>query len=189
MSYTNKSLEELDVMDDFLINAVSSDGEVGEDFCRTMLSVLLQREIGRIRIVAQYALPASSPEHRGIRMDVEIEEYGDGEQMQIANVYDMEPHLQDNIDLPRHNRFYQAKVDARYMTRGERDFSEIPNLFVITIVNYDPFGYDYMMYTIENHCAEVEELEYKDGLKFIYFYTGGSKGGNQEIKAYAAQHG
>ena len=40
-----------------------------------------------------------------------------------------------------------------------------------------------MMYTIHNKCAELPELEYKDGLKYIYFYTKGTKGGSEEIKA------
>ncbi len=39
-----------------------------------------------------------------------------------------------------------------------------------------------MMYTIESSCVELPELEYRDGLHFIYFYTGGSKGGNKQIK-------
>ena len=38
------------------------------------------------------------------------------------------------------------------------------------------------MYTFENRCVEVDELKYEDGLKFIYFYAGGAKGGNGEIK-------
>lgn len=59
----------------------------------------------------------------------------------------------------------------------------MPNLYVISITNYDPFGYDYMMYTIRNHCQEVPSLNYDDGLTFIYFYTGGHKGGNEDIHA------
>lgn len=139
MSYSNKPFEELDVLDNFLMNAIATDKDVGEAFCRKVLSVLLQRKIGKVRVVAQYTLPAQNPRYRGIRMDVKVEH-------------------------------------SRYMKRGDDDFSRMPNLFVITILNFDPFGYDYMMYTFENHCAEVE------GLKFIYFYTGGTKGGNGNIK-------
>ena len=139
MSYTNKPFEELDVLDNFLMNAIAMNQEVGEAFCRKVLSVLLQRKIGKVKVVAQYTLPAQNPRYRGIRMDVKVEH-------------------------------------SRYMKRGDDDFSRMPNLFVITILNFDPFGYDYMMYTFENHCAEVE------GLKFIYFYTGGTKGGNGNIK-------
>ena len=34
MSYLNKPFEELDVLDNFLINAIATDAEVGEAFCR-----------------------------------------------------------------------------------------------------------------------------------------------------------
>lgn len=51
------------------------------------------------------------------------------------------------------------------------------------ITSYDPFGYDYMMYTIHNKCDELPDMEYNDGLKYIYFYTKGRKGGSKEIKA------
>lgn len=36
MSYIKKPLEELDVIDDFLMNAIATDPEVGEEFCRTI---------------------------------------------------------------------------------------------------------------------------------------------------------
>ncbi len=86
-------------------------------------------------------------------------------------------------NLPKHNRFYQAKIDSRNLKSGEDDFENLPNLFVIMITNYDPFGYDYMMYTIQNKCKELPQLEYEDGLMFIYFNTTGTKGGNSSIKA------
>lgn len=50
------------------------------------------------------------------------------------------------------------------------------------ILNFDPFGKDHMIYTIRNKCEEVPELEYDDGLRFYYFYTGGTKGGNQQLR-------
>lgn len=184
MSYTKKAFEELDVMDDFLMNAVAADAEIGEDFCRNLLAGLLQRNIGKIRIVAQCTIPAVTPEHRGIRMDVEIEEEREetlGE-LPALNLYDLEPHLRKEVSLPRHNRFYQAKIDSRYLKSGETDFSGLPNLYVITILNYDPFGYDYMLYTVRNHCEELRELEYEDGLEFLYFNTSGSKGGSEKLK-------
>lgn len=184
MSYTKRSLEELNIMDDFLINAIATDEKVGEAFCRETLSVLLQRKIGVIRVVSQRMIPALTPSMRGIRMDVEIVEDLTSEgRLPAMNIYDLEPHIPLNMDLLRHNRFYQAKIDSRYLNSGERNFSKMPNLFVITILNYDPFGYDYMMYNVHNKCEEVPELEYKDGLYYIYFYTDGTKGGNPEIKA------
>ena len=68
------------------------------------------------------------------------------------------------------------------MKSGEKDFIKLPNLYIITITNYDPFGYNYMMYTIHNKCDELPDLEYEDGLKFIYFNTKGTQGGTDSIK-------
>lgn len=67
MGYTKKPFEELDVMDDYLINVIATDQEVGEAFCRRVISVLLQREIGKIRVMAQFTIPAPAPKRRGIR--------------------------------------------------------------------------------------------------------------------------
>ena len=208
MSYTRKSLEDLNVLDDFLINAVASDPEVGIPFCRTLLSVLLQREIGEIHVIAQRTIPALTPNMRGIRMDVEIEELThdtdyDNKSMHvpettlqnsglstsdkkipyICNVYDIEPHTQNNINLPKHNRFYQAKIDSRYMHSGDKSFDKMPDLYMLTITNYDPFGYDYMMYTVRNQCVEVPSMNYRDGVHMIYFNTKGTKGGCKDIRS------
>ena len=184
MAYTKRNLEELNIMDDFLMNAIATDEEVGVPFCREVLSVLLQRKIGAIRVISQRTIPALTPKLRGIRMDVEvIEDLTSEEHLPAMNIYDLEPHIPDDTDLLRHNRFYQAKIDSRYLKSGERDFSKLPNLYVITILNYDPFGYDYMMYNVRNQCKEVPELEYEDGLYYVYFYTDGTKGGTPEIKA------
>ncbi len=179
VGYTKKTLQELDLIDNFLSNAVASNREISEPFYRQLLSVLLGKELGKIHVQAQQFIPGGTPELRGIRMDVEITEYNEG---MVTGVYDLEPHMKDGLDLPKHNRYYQAKIDGRYVKRGLKDFSAIPSLYVITITDYDIFGRDYMMYTVCNGCEEVPELEYDDGLKFIYFYTKGTRGGSQEIK-------
>ena len=179
MGYTKKTLQELNLIDNFLSNAIASNKELNEPFYRLLLSVLLDKNIKEIRVLAQQMIPAATPELRGIRMDVEITEY---DEETVTNVYDLEPHLKDGLHLPRHNRYYQAKIDGRYVRRGVKDFSTIPNLYVITITNYDVFGKDYMMYTVRNRCEEIPELDYDDGLQFIYFYTKGQKGGSQAIK-------
>lgn len=186
MNSTPKPFEELNVLDNFLFNAVTSDVEVGEDFCRMLLTVLLQRKIGKLRIITERMLPAAAPGLRGIRMDVEVEEQAeDSDGESIMNIYDMEPHLQKEtaVALARRNRFYQAKIDSGLLKSGERNFSSIPNLYALTITNYDPFGYDYMVYTVQNQCREIPELPYNDGIQFLYFYPDGKYGGNEEIRA------
>lgn len=173
-----RSLEDLNVIDDFLMNAAASDREGGEEFCRLILSTLLEREVGKIHINTQKVISAGAPNLRGIRMDIEIIESA-GE---LINVYDIEPCRYHKRGLEKSNRFYQAKIDSRYMESGERDFTKLPNLYIITILPYDPFGENYMMYQIINQCLEVPGLEYKDGLRYIYFNTTGKKGGSPAIR-------
>ena len=107
----------------------------------------------------------------GVRLDVEIIESKPpiidiaSTSLIVPNIYNLEPHLQKSNDFTRHNRYYQAKIDSRYMDSSERYFTHLPNLYIISITDYDPFGYDYMVYTVQNQCSEVPSLDYIDGLK------------------------
>ena len=177
-----KKPEELNLIDNYLINAMASDQEVGEKSMRCLLQVLLQRNLGQIKVISERAIPGYSPEHRGIRLDVEISESDDKNQEVIANVYDLEPHTKNDMDFPRASRFRQAKIDSRYMKSGDNEFEHLPNVFVITITNFDIFGKDYMVYTFRERCEEVPELEYHDGLCHIFFNTRGHKGGSKSIE-------
>lgn len=183
-----KPFEELDIIDDYMANAAASDPEVGVDFSRTLVEGLLQKSLGEnIRVNIQKAILGSTPMKRGIRMDIEVLEYeGDVFDALPVNVYDVEPNKRDDIDIVKHNRYYQAKIDSRNLQSGEKDFVRLPNLFVMMITNYDPFGYGYMLYTVHNRCDEVPELEYEDGLRFLYFNTTGTKGGSEALKRMLA---
>ena len=68
MSYINKPFEELDIMDDFLMNALANNPEVRDVFCRTLVTSLLQCELGKIRISVQRVIPPDVPDRRGIRL-------------------------------------------------------------------------------------------------------------------------
>lgn len=126
-----KSLEELNVMDDFLMNAVTSDPKVGEPF-----------------------------------------------------IYDIEPQNRKVDHLPKRSRFYQAKLDSKNLESGEENWNKLPELYIIMITNYDPFGEGYMMYTVRNKFDEFPDKAYEDGLTFIYFNTEGTIGGNIKSKPF-----
>ena len=146
--------------------------------------MLLQREVGKIRVEAEKFIPGTVPDRRGIRLDVEVDEYiSDGENKQaVTNVYDLEPHLRDDLDFPKFMRFRQAKLDSRHMKKNDNEFGHMPDLYVILITNFDVFGKDLMMYTIEQTCREEPDIEYDDGLTMLYFNTAGSRGGSRDIK-------
>ena len=67
---------------------------------------------------------------------------------------------------------------------GSNDFSHMPDLYIINITNYDPFGDDYMLYTIKNKCIEIPELVYNDGVTIYYFNTTGTNGGSDDLKKF-----
>ena len=181
--YQRRSLDELNVLDDFLMSAAASDPEDGPEFCRLLLSTLLERPIGQVKVSAQKLLNSYTPELHGVRLDVEvIEPLGGGGP--VANIYDIEPclYVSPLETLIKRNRYYQGRIDGQYLKSGERDYSRLPNLYVITILPYDPFGQDFMVYPFQNMCRELPELDYPDGLRYIYFNTKGTKGGSPAIR-------
>lgn len=40
---------------------------------------------------------------------------------------------------------------------------------------YDPFGKDYMLYSVKNVVEEHPEIDYNDGVRKLFLYTGGKK--------------
>lgn len=73
-------------------------------------------------------------------------------------------------------------MDVKVVEPVCMEVQAIPDLYVLMILDKDPFGYDYMIYSIRNKCEEIQEMEYEDGLRFYYFYTEGKYGGNEKIK-------
>lgn len=179
-----KRWDELDLMDNELMNIVASDPNVGVPFCKRVLSVLLEKEIGNIRVNVQRFIPGINSEKRGVCLDVEVEqEELLGEDTKVTEVYDLEPHRADRTDdYPRMMRFRQAKIDGRGMQKGDKKFKNLPDLYMILITDFDLFGDNQRLYTFRHQCQEVPEIPYEDGLRIIYFNTKGTKGGSQSIQ-------
>ena len=173
-------LEDLNVLDDFMLNAIANDPDVGEAFFREVLSVLLERDIGEIMVRAQSVRPGDTPELRGIRLDVEIQEQDNSPVK--CRLYNMEAQTYTGENLQKRSRYYQAKKDSKQLKSGEKNWDMLPDLYMIMITTFDPFGKGGMIYTFENTCKEYPDVENKDGLKYIYFNTTGTKGGTETIK-------
>ena len=97
----------------------------------------------------------------------------------VIGTDDVEPDqnnkAKDIAVFPRRSRFYHAIIDSRSLKSGE-DFGKLKQVYVIFICNYDPFGYDRVLYTIKNRCLEEPEMNYDDGAETIVLYTKGTKG-------------
>ncbi len=180
-----RSLEELSLIDDFLMNAVAQDQEVGKPCLRKILSVLLEREIDDVEIIPQKGIQGWTSELRGVRLDVEVREkrINDTDKGEtIANVYDLEPHLKKDLNFPKYVRYRQARIDGNYVKRGDRKYEGLPDLYIITITNFDIFEENQMVYTFQKQCKEVPELCYEDGVKLVFFNAAGKFGGSQAIR-------
>ena len=165
-------LEELNLVDDFLVNSLTSHEVYGEPAARCILECILDRKLGKLKVTPQRAVQGEDRDKHGIRMDVYLDEV-DGE------LFDLEPdNNEDEKDvaaLPKRVRFYHAKLDAGCLKSGV-EYGELRNVIVIFITTYDPFHLNRMVYTVKSGCIEVPELPYEDGARTIFLYTKGTEG-------------
>ena len=175
-----QELETLDLLNDFMFFKTLENKQVGEEFGRTLLEIIFSRKFGKLQIIPQKIYYGADPTKHGVRLDVYMEEEIDNETLvNEAIIADIEPESAKReaykAHLPKRVRFYHSKIDVNTLAAGD-DYSNLKKVIVIMIMPFDPFGYDQIIYTIQNKCLEVPELPYDDGAKTIFFYTKGSKG-------------
>ena len=181
MQNERKKLEELNLLDDFLFNAMMTNPEMGEKFTRKILKLLFNKEFRNLKVIAQKSYGGLNTDLRGARLDVYVESDDSAEidASEDVSIYDLEPDKNDKAKyiaaFPQRIRFYHAIIDSRSLKSGE-DFGKLKRVYVIFICNYDPFGYDRVKYTIRNMCVEEPEMPYDDGAQTTVLYTKGTKG-------------
>lgn len=165
-----------------MFNKLTTQEDIKEAFCRCMIRNLLGREVSKIIVQAEKVEVPDDPMKRGVRLDVEVRELDSHEN--VATIYDIEPHRDIEDAYPKKNRFIQAQIDKNNLASGENNFNKLPDLYIICITNYDPFGHDRMLYTVKNSCVEDPDLLYNDGVTIMYFNTTGTKGGSDALHAF-----
>lgn len=181
MQNERKKLEELNLLDDFLFNAMMTYPEMGEKFTRKILKLLFNKDFRNLKVIAQKSYGGLNTDLRGARLDVYVESDDSAEidASEDVSIYDLEPDKNDRAKyiaaFPQRIRFYHAIIDSRSLKSGE-DFGKLKRVYVIFICNYDPFGYDRVKYTIRNMCVEEPEMPYDDGAQTTVLYTKGTKG-------------
>ncbi len=84
-----------------------------------------------------------------------------------TNSYNVEMRGEDEGNLPKRSRYYQAQMDVHALKPGD-DINELKPNFVIFICNFDPFGDNLYRYTFENVCLE-NGMPLGDGTRKIFF--------------------
>lgn len=65
-----RKLEELNLVDDFLVNSLTSHQVYGEPAARCILECILGRKIGKIKVIPQHFMQGEDTDSHGIRMDI-----------------------------------------------------------------------------------------------------------------------
>ncbi len=177
-----RSLAEMNLLEDFLFNAMVTYPKIGEQFARILLKGIFGKDFGRLTVVPQKVYCGSDTDKRGTRLDVYLEAEEPGlSVLEPATVFDLEPNLvkQDIGTLSRRVRFYHAKIDAKSLEAGA-DYRVLKNVIIVFITPYDPFGLNRMVYTIRNMCEEERDMPYEDGARTLFLYTKGTEGSPPE---------
>ena len=179
MAKERRKLEELNLVDNFLFGTMVTHPDYGEPFSRYLLKLVLNREVGKLKIFPQFPYFGTDTNFHGAILDAYLEEEEGGE----TTIYDVEPEQETHEDiiraLPKRMRFYRAKMDGRELRTGE-DYGKLRNMVMIMITPFDPLGYGRMRYTVRNTCIEVPGMPYDDGVTMFFLNTRGEPEGETE---------
>jgi predicted transposase/invertase (TIGR01784 family) len=178
----HKKFEDLNVLDNFMFNelAMQEDKERSKRFFKILLETILQKKVRNIEVIPQRIIQGTGNVNHGIQMDAYVEAYVDEEGNSGIDVtiqpevFDLEPNTYESDSEEKRLRYYHALIDARILKKSTK-YKTMKNVTLIMISNYDPFGYDRMLYTIERRCVEEPDMPYNDGSKTLYLYAYGKK--------------
>ena len=155
-----KTLKELTLKDNFLFCAVMAE----EENCRGLLEMLLDFPIEHIEVSREKSI-VYQPEYRGVRLDLYARD--------AANTrYNIEMQVAPIPALSRRSRYYHSQIDMELLLAGQ-SYPELPDVYVIFICDFDPFGLGRYMYTFENVCLEDHTLKLREGCKTLFLSTQG----------------
>ena len=159
-----KNFKDLNLSNAFLFAVAMQD----EETCRIVLETVLDKEIGKVKVNVEHTILYSS-DIRSVRLDVYARDA-------VEVDYDIEMQNEDEKNLPKRSRYYQAQMDIARLKPNETYRNLKPN-YVIFLCTFDPFGHQLYRYTYEMCCKETgEPLE--DGAYRIFLNTKGKNAGD-----------
>lgn len=158
--YTAKTLQELTIKDNFMFGAVMS---IPEN-CVGFLELVLGFPIERLTISREKSM-IYHPEYKGIRLDIYARDAH-------HTHYNVEMQVVKKPALGKRSRYYHSQLDMEILASGQ-EYEALPNVFVIFICDFDPFGKELYCYTFEHQCLEDGSLLLEDGCKTIFLSTKG----------------
>lgn len=159
-------LEELNLVDKFLFDAVMEDTES----YRIAVSILLENEVEFLEKTETEKEMRVSPQLRQIRLDVfSMDRKG--------KIYYTEMQKRNTGNLRKRSRYYQAQLDVSLLEPGSTDFNLLNDSCFILVAPFDIFDRGLYRYTFEGTCRECPDLRLGDGALRVFINT---KGKNRE---------
>lgn len=157
---TRKTLKELTLKDNFMFGAVMCE----EENCKKLLELILEFPIERVEVSKEKSI-VYHPEYKGVRLDV----YAKDEK---NTHYNVEMQSVKHAALGRRARYYHSQIDMDLLAAG-KEYTELPNAYIIFICDFDPFGLKKYRYTFRNMRLESMEIQMEDGAETIFLSTRG----------------
>lgn len=157
---TRKTFKELTLKDNFMFGAVMCE----EENCKKLLELILEFPIERVEVSKEKSI-VYHPEYKGVRLDV----YAKDEK---NTHYNVEMQSVKHAALGRRARYYHSQIDMDLLAAG-KEYTELPNTYIIFICDFDPFGLKKYRYTFRNMCLESMETQMEDGAETIFLSTRG----------------
>ncbi len=162
MAKIQKTLQELNLEDDFLFAKVMSDKEI----CRRVIEKILDIKIKVIKMPEEQKVIDILLDSKAVRLDVYVND-------DKGTVYNIEMQQGKWGNLAKRSRYYQGSIDLDKISKG-KDYLTLSKSYVIFICTFDPFGKGRHKYTFRNLCVEDNNIELGDETDKVFLNTSGT---------------
>ncbi len=147
---------QFNLMDDTFFSVVMEHNDAAE----YLLTQLLGKPIRIVQNKTQYSI--RNVESHSIVLDAMVED-------EAHNLYNVEVQVGDKKNHERRIRYHRTAIDWSYLEKG-KDYSKLPELYMIFISDFDPFDLGKIHYEIVQYVKGTDR-EYDNGVHIHYFNT------------------
>ena len=170
--------EELPITDRFMFAMVFSHKEIAKPFLEAVLGV----KIHELKEPEPEKTVEVSPFYKGIRYDVFVKEIGPGGE--TLRSFDIEMQMEDNKEIPKRTRYYQAMCDSESLNKGEVYYN-LKELYIMFLCPEDIFGQGRAVYRFKNLEVDNPKIELGDHcFKNFYIFNKYRDVAEKSIRTY-----
>lgn len=148
--------EKVGLSDNFVFQKVMENKEI----CKEVLERILEIKLSKVEAVTTEKVIEDIYQSKGIRVDAYVAD-------ERGTVYNVEAQTYDIKDiLPKRIRYYQSCIDLNLLLKGN-DYSELRDVFIIFICNFDPVGLEYSKYRFKTISPDNHVIVLDDGRTII----------------------